>query len=465
VIIDPAKVMVVYNSYANNISGVDAGEAAGFSQRMAEWYVSSDGRNLPGAHLYPFNFGSTGSNYNNPDILTDLVEPIGRYQWDNGIEFILMAPGTPHIAKDTGTQGKNISLSNLLGHAKFHTKLGKLPNYYGPEWENTHAPQGEIAYRPHNTLSFYPDPDKDWQWGSFIDDPNVSESGYGRQWEHQLQGYIHRSSRIPFGRLGLPHVYANSSYETEVEFKRMVTDALASETTFADAIAGNKFIHLGAYHRTGTLHCVRAYWAQQKLIAAGFGDITKMYKRSWDLAFSTYPEPTWDYLWTDIENATYGNPQINAWGLVGTAITQAGYFPPGTDSCWPNYYTFLQGAWGYEATSSGYYMMCNLLERGGCCAMGSATEPFDNGIIATEGLIQGVINGVPMCVAMLEAFCIGSWQMECCGDPLYAPFGGEEPVDYMHITDQPRFIKPRGVAGNANTIRSVQGAYNARGAV
>lgn len=367
--INPEKVLLIVNS------------DVALSTQAADYYVAARGLNA--AHRLSFAFG-TGLNSSilSANVFTSLITPVADYMVANSIEAVFCSAGVPqNQEKPDGAGVLNVSLANLLGHAKYYKNAGTADGSftYWPKYTtNASVSYGQPMYiRPRTSYLWKGNPD----W-------------------------------VPFGRIGLPKFDAAVPDETLVLTQRIIDDALANEHSYKSA--ANLPVHFGLHDRTNNINALSFEFARQCMVAANVP--TRHYRLTYNAAWTIQP-PADSYSRATMIAGTL-NPTERAWGMVGSAIMNEV-----VGAAYINSYEILPGAWGYEATSYGSFLAANAILAGGCAFCGTALEPYDVGVIKPYEFVEHLLNGFSMAEAMTFCGAVGGGQMDCWGDPLYRPFG------------------------------------------
>lgn len=383
--IDPQKVLILVNS------------DVALSDLIADYYIAA--RGLDPAHKMIKSLGTSdtlvgGTDGADPDTFyANVVEPIANYVGANGIQAVIGSARVPHLVgakPDPSTL--NLATMSVLGSARFlrDTEGGMVRAI------------SNIAVAPQIVplelgTEWFQEP---YVFTYGAEQTNVANNAF--------LDFRVRSDVTPYGRIGLPKFEAAVPAETEVETKRMIDDAVAKDGI---GVAGGQ-VHLGYHDRF--LPYITGYQTElARLNAVAESVPIKHYIRSYALDWPIQPPPE-DYSYAD---CIAGILNETAFGMVGAAIANQ---PVG--AAYVNSYTWVQGSWGFEATSFGHYLMANMLMNGACAGVGTVAEPQAYGMCETDAFLYNLLAGRTMCEAMFFGKTYFPWMMDCWGDPLYAPY-------------------------------------------
>lgn len=383
--VNPDKIIMLVNS------------DVALSDLIADYYITQ--RGLDPVHKITKSLGTSptvvgGTDGATPDTFyTNVVKPIADYIDANQIQAVLGSARVPHlVAAKPDPATLNLSTMSVLGSSRFirDTEGGMVRALTSADVE----PQlvtlaaGSGWFQEPFTFTY----------GSST--TYVSNNAF--------LDFRVRSDVIPYGRVGLPKFNASVPDETEVETKRMIDDSIAVQGVGA---AGGE-VHLGYYDRS--LPNTTGYQLEiGRLELVNRSIPYKHYIRSYSTDWPSQP-PVEDYSYADMIAGTLNE---TAFGMVGAAIANAAVGDP-----YVNSYTWVQGAWGYEATSFGSFLVANIIMNGGCAGICSSVEPQAYGVCETGTFLVNLLGGRAMCEAMFFGKMRFPWMMDCFGDPLHAPY-------------------------------------------
>lgn len=390
--IDKDKVLLIANSDVS------------LSRQIADYYVEARGLNP--SHVLEYSLGLSNSVVGgvdgaNPDTFyTNVVLPVANYIEANAIQCVICSARVAYLVgtkpdPDTVT----LSTSAVLGSAVFiRDTEGGMVRGIGA---TTIEPQVDPLPAGEQDVWFFKPYTQNFSGSSTYLLNNLF-----------LDFRLAPQSVIPYGRLGLPQFTGAVPIESALESERMIEDAITMEG--AGASGGE--VHIGMYDRPGVEQWINAYHgelARQKCVEAAIPH--KHYLRgAYDPNWPETP-PAADYSYTDM---MAGILSETAFGMVGAAIENA---PVG--DTYIGSYTWVQGAWGYEATSFGFNLVANVIMNGGCAGIGTGSEPQASRINEQDTFFANLTKGRALCEAMYFGRNYFPWLMDALGDPLYAPYG------------------------------------------
>ena len=375
------------------------------SRQMADYYIEARGLNP--THLLTYALGTSDTIVGGTDgvdadtFYTNVLLPVANYIEANAIECIICSARVPiFVETKPDPTVINLAISAVLGSAVFirDTEGGMVRGV------------GASAIEPQ--VDVIPIGDEDlWFYQPYTQ--NFSGSQTYLLNNLFLDFRLAPQKVIPYGRLGLPTFTAGVPIESAFETERMIEDALTLESV-GDTKANE--VHIGMYDRPGVESYINGYMAE--LIRQRCDDLAipnKHYIRgAYDPNWPDTP-PAEDYSYTDMIAGVLDETAI---GMIGGAIENAAVGAPYIGS-----YTWVQGAWGYEATSFGMNLVANMLANGACAGVGTAIEPFATGINEMDTFFANLTKGRNICEAMYFGRTPFPWLMDAWGDPFYAPYG------------------------------------------
>lgn len=400
--IDPSKVLLIVNS------------SVALSAQVADYYAQA--RNL-GDHRINLALG-TGSTINQAGRYYDFIKPVGEYILAHDIECVLLSAGCPWRLLDyrvglfpgellAADSGFGAAASWLLNENFWVASYSRHLSYHYGDIGLMHYNDGELVRNSHNgnpvvVTSEPAAPDGNiYAFAKYVNAiwPSVIKS---------IQSFpVHKGRSIPYGRIGLPKYAAAVPAESFAETKRMIDDALAAEQAGPDS----KIAAIGVHARVNSINPPWQWYAWELLRRRGLS--ANYYVNAWGSASSEWfgKQPDYDYA-----ALMAGNEAVEAWAWLGGAIMNEPTANPYAASLQP-----VPGAWGFEATSNGTRFAADLIMRGGCAAIGSELEPFEQGLPDVASIASILARGYSLAEA--NWFTSPSpWRVSVLGDPLYRPF-------------------------------------------
>lgn len=393
-IVNPKKMMVIYNTHAATIAN---------SQAAAEYYAAA--RGLDSAHVQGYDLGNAANivgTVARDAFRAGALTDIQAYITANSIEAVLLSIGCPN-QMDTVDGGATPykSLCRVIGDAGYILagpatrgpacgKRNVQQTVYGRDGiEGTHKSWIQVRMRNLGDTAPY----------SY--DPRTAGAVFGH-------------TQIPCGRLGYHN--ADPVQDSLAIAQRCVDDAIWFEQNgnpanepflfgFADRTLlmeqGNVWDAWNQLHEhVGTAHVYDGNY----LNAAN----TKYAAQNWSWPLPTVTIP---------DQATWlmgGGPALELWGWLGTGFNN-------NNSAWTPSATFRRGGWMFETTST--FVSKYAITQGGCAAIGPLSEPYNVGLPEIGGVVFYLIRGFSLEEAVLATMAENgnADQCEVWGDPYYSP--------------------------------------------
>ena len=382
--IDPQKVLLIVNS------------DVALSDQMADYYITARGLNA--THKITKSLGThetvvSGTDGVDPDTFyTNVVLPIANYIDVNAIEAVICSARVPHLVDaKPDPVATTACTSSVLGAARY------IRDIEGGMIRGT----GSNIIQPHFvTMQF----ESGWFYDPVEVSFGLSTTNVGN---NKFLDFRTQFISLPYGRLGLPRFDSAIAVENSTDTQRMIDDAVAKDGVGS---AGGE-IHIGYHDRS--LPDITGYQAELvRQYAVSAGITAKHYIRSYSTDWPAAPPESYSF---DDMNAGILNE--SAFGMLGAAIANQNI-----DSSYKDSYTWVQGSWGFEATSAGNNFMGTMLKNGACTAIGAVQEPLSDGVNQVNNFFVNLLKGRAICEAMLFGKTKLPWYMDCWGDPLYAPY-------------------------------------------
>lgn len=219
-----------------------------------------------------------------------------------------------------------------------------------------------------------------------------------------------KSTRMPYGRIGYPGC-------TYADIVRLVADANWAETQDntvklhviggTDYTAGGDSLHM---QRANALFATRV----PKAVLGAFDQDRQALARP-----TRYPGAGFIVAWAAFDGG-YLSPKLDAFGMMFSRnpSTAADYVTLGNTSSWNP----LRGAWVWNWCSGAALVGYKTLQRGGCAAILCESEPFSNGIPATDHVAAALMAGKTLAEANSGSGEMAVPNASVYGVPDYAPY-------------------------------------------
>ena len=214
---------------------------------------------------------------------------------------------------------------------------------------------------------------------------------------------------IAYGSLGIPLTFTTADFNLA---KRCISDAI---------IKTSGTVHVGMQDRITTNSVVTALTAYQservRQLCVKYGVPVRHFiePNGYNADWPEQPPPA-SYDSATMLAGTL-DPVEDAWGMCGSGIDNEAVGAP-----YINSYNWVQGSWGYEATSIGMNLVRNMINNGACAGVGTWAEPQSSSVPIVDAFMQSLLSGQSMATAMLVSRINMPWYVDCWGDPLYRPF-------------------------------------------
>jgi len=247
-------------------------------------------------------------------------------------------------------------------------------------------------------------------WAVFVESmvPN-SHGQYGNNApDGRYFSTLAKSTRMPYGRIGYPGC-------TYADIVRLVTDANWAETqdntVKLHVVGGTDYTAGGDYS-----HMKRAnasFAARVPKASLGVFDQDRQYTAG------GYAGAGFVVSWAAFDGGGL-TPKLDAFGMMFSRnpSTAADYVTLGNTSSWNP----LRGAWVWNWCSGAALVGYKTLQRGGCAAILCESEPFSNGIPATDYVATALMAGKTIAEANSGSDEMAVPNASVYGVPDYAPY-------------------------------------------
>jgi hypothetical protein len=440
--IDHGKIMVIYNT--TRMDSVDLAEPDSFSHDIAAWYMQRYG--MPLTHLFGYDMGAKVK-WDNPGTF-GFLQAVADYIKQNGIQIVLLAPGTPMIIRDLNNN-HDLALDSLVGHSLWFAHVKK------------EAPscRDKQSVAPHNSNLYFPYLDMGDGASPFVvrtrDASRWCPKGRdlmiaGREWyDTMLVNLRNHPSVRPYGRIGMPYylevfpVGRNNKPDDKPEenlaalaiplensqfVKDLVEGGIAAVTSIESFNKQSErcLLFFGREGNTTSFIDVESSISEamaQDAIMQGVipQRIVRIKSQGGWQPSCPLPEPAWNYTAEEFMKGQIKpglNPLIFSAGGVNNTTENV--------TPWPDSLDVKPGLVAAVSVSNGKAFAGSLLRRGATTVIVNIHHPQDARLHAWFSVFRQLVAGATVCEAMVTSggserggYITGSiW-----GDPLYSPFG------------------------------------------